>query len=62
MSNTIYNNNRALLPVGVKLIEDKDNQWYWVDDIEIPNGPFPSKHEAIQAAWADQDLDLDNDY
>lgn len=58
MSSSIYNNNRAELPLRVKLIEDKDGRWYWVDDIEIPNGPFETKQQAVQAAWADQDLDL----
>lgn len=59
MSEPIYNSNRALPPVGIKLIKEND-KWYWMDNIEIPNGPFDTKDEAIQAAWADQDLDLDD--
>jgi hypothetical protein len=60
MSEPLYNSNRAQPPVGVRLI-DEDGKWYWVDDIEIPNGPFDTRHDAVQAAWADQDLDLDDD-
>ena len=61
MSESLYNSNRAKPPVGVKLVE-QDGNWYWVDDIEIPNGPFETRDQAVQAAWADQDLDLDDDY
>lgn len=60
MSELIYNSNRAQPPVGVTLVENA-GKWYWVDDIEVPNGPFNTRQEAVQAAWADQDLDLDGE-
>lgn len=60
MSGMLYNSNRAHPPSGIKIIEENE-KWYWIDNIEVPNGPFDTRYEAIQAAWADQDLDLDDD-